>query len=157
VLDIYVDADGCPVKREVYRVASRYDLRVLLVANAWMRVPQRDSVKLVLVGDQFDAADDWIVEHVTEDDIVVCEDIPLASRCLKQGARVLTSRGRVFTEASIGAALASRDLMSYLRGFEMVAGGPPPFEKRDRSKFLQRLDEIIHTIRRERERDGSQD
>lgn len=157
MLDIYVDADGCPVKREVYRVASRYGLKVFLVANARMRVPERNSVELVLVGDQFDAADDWIVEHVTVDDIVVCEDIPLASRCLKQGARVLTSRGRVFTEASIGSALATRDLMSYLRGFEMVGGGPPPFEKRDRSQFLQRLDEIIQTIRRKRERASSPD
>ena len=155
MLDIYVDADGCPVKREVYRVASRYDLKVFLVANARMRVPDRDSVKLVLVSDQFDAADDWIVEHVAESDIVICEDIPLASRCVKQGARVLTSRGRVFTEASIGAALASRDLLSYLRGFEMVGGGPPPFEQRDRSQFLQRLDEIIQAIRRERGRASS--
>ena len=155
MLDIYVDADGCPVKREVYRVASRYGLKVILVANAWMRVPDRDSVELILVDGQFDAADDWIVEHVTENDIVICEDIPLASRCLKREARVLTSRGRVFTEESIGAALASRELLSYLRGFEMIGGGPPPFEKRDRSQFLQRLDEIIQAIRREQDRAGS--
>ena len=149
MLDIYVDADGCPVKHEVYRVAARYGLKVILVANAWMRVPDDDSIELVLVDGEFDAADDCIVEHVTENDIVVCEDIPLASRCLKQGARVLTSRGRVFTEASIGPALATRDLMSYLRGFDAIGGGPPPFEKRDRSQFLQRLDEIIQAILRE--------
>jgi len=154
---IFIDADACPVKDEVYRVARRHGVPVTLVADAWMRVPDEKGIELVVVKGDFDAADDWIVEHVTKDDIVVCEDIPLASRCLKQGARVLTSRGRVFTEASIGAALASRDLMSYLRGFEMVGGGPPPFEKRDRSQFLQRLDEIIQTIRRERERDGSPD
>jgi len=151
VPDIYVDADGCPVKGEIYRVASRYDLKVFLVANARMRVPDRDSVALVVVGDQLDAADDWIVEHITKNDIVITDDIPLASRSLKRGARVITSRGRILTETSIGAALATRDLLSYLRGFEMIGGGPAPFEKRDRSEFLQRLDETIHAIRREQD------
>ena len=149
MLDIYVDADGCPVKNEVYRVAERYGLRVYLVANAWMRVPDRDRVELVLVGAGLDVADDWIVEHVAENDIVIAGDIPLADRCIKRGARVLSPRGRVFTEDSIGGALATRDLLSHLRELGTVTGGPAPFDKRDRSQFLQRLDEIIQAIRRQ--------
>jgi len=151
VLDIYVDADGCPVKQEVYRVATRYGLKVILVANARMRVPDSDSVELVLVGDDLDAADNWIVEHAAENDIVVTGDIPLAHRCLKQGARVLGPRGRVFTEDSIGSALATRDLLAYLRELGESTGGPAPFERRDRSQFLQRLDEIVQAIRREQQ------
>lgn len=149
MLDIYVDADGCPVKQEVYRVATRYDLKVILVANSRMRVPDRESVKLVLVDDQLDAADNWIVEHITENDIVISGDIPLAYRCLKKGARVLGPRGRVFTEESIGSALATRDLLAHLRELGTITGGPAPFKKRDRSQFLQRLDEIVQTTRRE--------
>jgi uncharacterized protein YaiI (UPF0178 family) len=149
LLDIYVDADGCPVKQEVYRVARRYGLKVILVANSRMRIPDSDSVELVLVDDHLDAADNWIVEHVAENDIVITGDIPLAHRCLKQGARVLGPRGRVFTEDSIGSALATRDLLAHLRELGTVTGGPAPFQKRDRSQFLQRLDEIIQAIRRE--------
>lgn len=148
MLDIYIDADGCPVKNEVYRVAARYGLRVILVANARMRVPDEDAIKLVLVDDQFNAADDWIVEHVGEDDIVITGDIPLADRCVKEGARVLGPRGRVYTEDSIGGALATRDLLSHLREAGAITGGPAPFQKRDRSQFLQRLDEIVQGIRR---------
>lgn len=147
MLDIYVDADGCPVKQEIYRVAGRYGLTTILVANAWMRVPQTDSVRLVLVKDQFDAADDWIVEHVTENDIVVSADIVLASRCLQKAARVVDPRGRLFTENSIGEAVAVREIMSHLRDLGTVTGGPAPFQPRDRSRFLQRLDEIIQAIR----------
>jgi uncharacterized protein YaiI (UPF0178 family) len=150
LLDIYVDADGCPVKQEVCRVATRYGLEVILVANARMRVPDDLSVKLVVVDVQFDAADDWIVEHVAENDIVVSADIPLAARCVKKGARVLSPRGRVFTEETIGAALATRDLLAHLREAGTVTGGPPPFARRDRSQFLQRLDEIVQAIRREK-------
>jgi uncharacterized protein YaiI (UPF0178 family) len=145
---IFVDADGCPVKQEVYRVAERYGLRVTLVSNTWMRVPRRDWLELVVVSDQFDAADDWIVDHVSESDIVVSGDIPLASRCIRMGAKVLGPKGRVFTEDSIGDALASRELQSHLRELGMVTGGPAPFEKRDRSRFLQRLDEIVQAVRR---------
>jgi uncharacterized protein YaiI (UPF0178 family) len=151
LLDIYVDADGCPVKQEVYRVATRYGLKVILVANARMRVPDRDAIELVLVDDQLDAADDWIVEHITENDIVISGDIPLAYRCLKKGARVLGPRGRVFTEESIGSALATRDLSAHLRELGTITGGPAPLEKRDRSQFLQRLDEIVQAIRREQQ------
>ena len=150
MLDIYVDADGCPVKQEVYRVAARYDLKVILVANVRMRVPRDDWVEFVLVDDGLDVADDWIAEHVTENDVVITGDIPLASRCLKQGARVLSPRGRAFTEDSIGSALATRDLLSHLRELGTVTGGPAPFSKRDRSQFLQRLDEIVHAVLRGR-------
>ena len=150
MVEIYVDADGCPVKQEIYRVATRHRLKVTLVANSRMRVPDNDSVKLVLVDDQLDAADNWIVEHVKEDDIVVSGDIPLASRCLKKNALVLSPRGKVFTEDSIGAALANRDLLSHLRELGTITGGPAPFERRDRSRFLHRLDEIIHIGHRSR-------
>jgi len=148
LLDIYVDADGCPVKQEVYRVAKRYGLRVKLVSNSWMRVPEEPWLELIRVGEALDAADDWIVEHVSEGDIVISGDIPLAARCLEKGARVLDPRGRVFSEDSIGEALASRELMSWLRDLGTVTGGPAAFEPRDRSRFLQRLDELIQAIRR---------
>jgi len=145
--EILVDADGCPVKQEVYRVAQRYGLKVTLVANSQMHVPNEDWVELVVVSGRSDAADDWIVEHVTEDDIVVSGDVPLVSRCLKKGARVLGPKGRVFTEDSIADVLATRDLMAHLRNTGMMTGGPAPFSKRDRSQFLQSLDGIIQAIR----------
>ena len=150
MLDIYVDADGCPVKQEVYRVASRYGLKVILVANSWMRVPIDDSIELVVVDGRLDSADDWIAGRVTEKDIVISADIPLASRCLENGARVIGPKGRVFTEDSIGEAMATRDLMSRLREMGTVTGGPSPMGKRDRSRFLQRLDEVIQSVRRSR-------
>jgi len=145
--EILVDADSCQVKQEVYRVAKRYGLRVTLVANSQMHIPSEGWLKLVVVSDQFDAADDWIVEYITKNDIVISGDIPLASRCLKKGARVLGPNGRVFTDDSIGDALATRDLMSHLRDIGIMTGGPAPFEKRDRSRFLQSLDGIIQAIR----------
>ena len=146
--DIYVDADACPVKDEVYRVAQRYGLKVLLVSNAWLRAPNEEWVEVVVVGAELDAADAWIVEHVTEDDIVVTADIPLAALCLENGSSVLGPRGRPFTEDSIGGALATRELMSQLREMGEVTGGPPAFEKRDRSQFLQALDQVVHAIRK---------
>jgi uncharacterized protein YaiI (UPF0178 family) len=145
--EILVDADGCPVKQEIYRVAKRYGLKVTLVSNSWMRIPREEWLELVVVNDQFDAADDWIVDHITENDIVISGDIPLASRCIEKGARVLGPKGRVFTEDSIGDAVASRALQSYLRELGIMTGGPAPFEKRDRSRFLQRLDEIVQAVR----------
>jgi uncharacterized protein YaiI (UPF0178 family) len=148
LLDIYVDADGCPVKDETYRVAERYGLKVILVADSRMRVPDEDWIELVVVSGGFDAADDWIADHVQENDIVVTGDIPLADRCLKQGARALSPRGRVYREDSIGQALATRDFLAHLRELGMDSGGPAPFERRDRSQFLQRLDEIVQAIRR---------
>lgn len=148
MLDIYIDADGCPVKQEVYRVAARHGLTVTIVANSWMQTPRDESIRLVLVAGQFDSVDDWIVEHLTENDIVVSGDIPLASRCMKKGAKVLDPRGRVFTEDSIVEALATRDLLAHLRETGAVTGGPAPIGKPDRSRFLQRLDELIRAVRR---------
>jgi hypothetical protein len=140
---IFVDGDACPVKQEVYRVARRYGVHVTLVADSWMRVPDDDGIELIVVEGDFDAADDWIVEHVSEGDIVVTGDIPLADRCLKLGARVLGLRGREFTEESIGEAMAGRELMSELRDLGIQTGGPRPFDKRDRSQFLQKLDAML--------------
>ena len=148
MLHIYVDADACPVKQEVYRVAKRYQLDVTLVANAWMRTPDDESIRLEVVEDSFDAADDWIVDHVETNDIVVTADIPLASRCMQNGARAIGSTGRPFTEDNIGEAVATRDLLAVLRGGGEITGGPPPLTKRDRSRFLQTLDEVIQSIRR---------
>jgi len=146
--DIFVDADACPVKQEIYRVAKRYALKVTLVSNSSMRIPHEAWLTLVVVNGQFDAVDDWIVEHVTEEDIVISGDIPLASRCLAKGAVVLDLRGGCFTEDNIGEALASRELLSHLRNLGTITGGPAPLERQDRSRFLQRLDETIRTIRR---------
>ena len=148
MLHIYVDADACPVKQEVYRVAKRYQLDVTLVANAWMRTPDDPTIRLEVVEDSFDAADDWIVDHVETGDIVVTADIPLASRCMQKGARAIGSTGRPFTEDNIGEAVATRDLLAVLRGGGEITGGPPPLTKRDRSRFLQTLDEVIQSIRR---------
>lgn len=150
LLHIFIDADACPVKQEVYRVAKRYGLDVTLVANSWMRVPDEGWLRLEVVGEGFDAADDWIVDHVEGDDIVVTADIPLASRCIREGASVIGTTGKAFTENNIGSALATRDLLSELRGAGEITGGPPPIQKRDRSRFLQQLDEVIQSIRRKR-------
>jgi len=147
LLNIFVDGDGCPVKQEVYRVAKRYGLKVTLVSNSRMRSPQEDWLEIVVVDGRFNAADDWIVEHVSENDLVITGDIPLASRCLEKGAQVLATTGRVFTRDSIGEALASRELLSHLRDLGTITGGPAPFEKRDRSRFLQRLDGMIQAVR----------
>ena len=148
MLHIFVDADGCPVKEEIYRVARRLGLGVTVVSNARIRIPDKDQVTLVVVGGRFDAADDWIVEHAARDDIVISADIPLASRCLRKGAIVLDQRGGSFTEDNIGAALANRELLSHLRDLGTLTGGPPPFSDRDRSRFLHRLDETIRAVRR---------
>ncbi len=147
LLNIFVDADGCPVKQEVYRVAKRYGLKVTLVSNSRMRAPQEGWLEAVVVDGQVNAADHWIVEHVNKNDIVITGDIPLASRCLERGARVLAPTGRVFTQEGIGEALANRELLSHLRDLGTPTGGPAPFEKRDRSRFLQRLDETIQAVR----------
>ena len=150
LIKIYVDADACPVKNEVVRVAKRYGLKVYLVSNSAMQIPQDELVKVVVVKDHFDAADDWIAEHIHAKDIAVSHDVLLASRCLKKGARVIDPKGRVFAEESIGEALANRDLMAYLRDMGSMAGGPAPYEKRDRSRFLQRLDDLIQAALKEK-------
>tara|TARA_B100001964_G_scaffold110538_1_gene123490 strand:+ start:967 stop:1428 length:462 start_codon:yes stop_codon:yes gene_type:complete len=148
LLHIFVDADACPVKQEVYRVASRYSLNVILVANSWMRVPNEPWLTLEVVKGGFDAADDWIAEHVQPHDIVITADILLANRCLKKDARVIGPTGKPFTDNNIGEAVATRDLLEMLRDTGKVTGGPPPLKKCDRSRFLQQLDEVIQTIRR---------
>jgi uncharacterized protein YaiI (UPF0178 family) len=150
MVHIYVDADACPVKQEVYRVARRYGLGVTLVANSWMGVPDEPWLALEVVGGGFDAADDWIVEHVRPADVVVTADVPLASRCLKAGARVIGPTGKPFTDGNIGQAVATRDLLAGIRGAGEMTGGPPPITQRDRSRFLQQLDELIQSIRRQK-------
>jgi uncharacterized protein YaiI (UPF0178 family) len=147
-MDIFVDADACPVKDEVYRVARRCDLKVTLVANSWMRMPADHKFSLTVVSDASDAADDWIADRVGPGDIVVTADIPLAARCIKKEARVIRPSGKPFTEAGIGDTLAQRDLMAELRGAGLITGGPPPMQQRDRSNFLQQLDVLIQSIRR---------
>jgi hypothetical protein len=148
-MTIFVDADACPVKEEVYRVAGRYGVPVVLVANSRMRMPEGGGVRLVLVaGGQLDSADDWIAERAGSEDIVVTTDIPLAARCVAAGARVIDPRGKAHTEDSVGDALATRNLMTHLREAGAVTGGPPPLGKRERSLFLQKLDEAVHQVRR---------
>ena len=150
MLHILIDADACPVKQEVYRVAKRYGLNVTLVANSWMRTPEDPEIALEVVKDDFDAADDWIVDQAGPDDIVITADILLAGRCLQEGARVIGPTGKPFTGENIGAAIATRELLAELRVAGEVAGGPPPMDKRDRSRFLQQLDQAIQSIRRSR-------
>jgi uncharacterized protein len=147
---IYVDADACPVKEEVYRVARRYALRVTLVANAPQRIPDDERFDLVVVREGMDVADDWIAERAGAGDIVITADIPLAARCVRNGARVIGTTGRPFTEDNVGGALATRDILHELRGAGEFTSGPAPFEKRDRSRFLQALDTAIQAIRQER-------
>lgn len=148
---IFIDADACPVKSETYRVAERYGVHVYLVANAPLNVPDHDWIEGVVVIDHPEAADDWIVAHVAPDDVVVSDDIPLASRCIARGAQVLTPKGRVFTEHSVGEALATRNVLAQLRDQGLLGGGPAPFTSRDRSNFLQRLDQLVGaSLRRSR-------
>src|SRR5262245_50422775 len=147
MLTIYVDADACPVKDEVYRVARRYTMPVKVVANAPLRVPTDPLFELV-VRPGFGAADDWIAEQAGAGDIVVTADVPLAARCLAKEARVLDPRGRPLTDSDSGAALATRDLMEMLRQGGEVTGGPPPMTPRDRSRFLSKLDEAVNAVRR---------
>lgn len=144
MIELYVDGDACPVKDEIFRVAKRYGLKVHLVANSSLRIPRDPLFEMVVVrGGQLDVADDWIAERVTARDIAVTSDLPLAARCLAKGARVLDARGKVFTDDAMGDALATRELMAQLRDMGMAGGGPPPFEARDRSRFLQSLDTLI--------------
>jgi uncharacterized protein YaiI (UPF0178 family) len=144
---IYVDADSCPVKQEIYRVANRYSIKVILVANKALNIPEEGFVEIVVVDDGQDAVDDWITVNVNKNDIVITADIPLASRTVKKGARILSPRGIAFNEASIGDTLATRDLMTHLRDIGLVTGGPPAFGKKYRSQFLQALDSLIQAIR----------
>jgi len=145
---ILVDADACPVKDEIYRVAWRTEVPVTIVSNAHLRVPDHPLVSRVVVSDGFDAADDWIAEHAARDAIVVTADILLADRCIKAGATVLSPAGKPFTTSSIGAQIATRAIMADLRAGGDQLGGPAPFAKADRSRFLSALDEAIQRIKR---------
>jgi uncharacterized protein YaiI (UPF0178 family) len=145
---ILVDADACPVKEEIYRVAFRHEVTVAIVSNDYMRVPRDPRVERVVVGAGFDAADDWIAERAGPRTIVVTADILLADRCLKAGAAVIGPNGRPFTTGSIGAAIATRAIMADLRAGGDAIGGPPPFARADRSRFLSALDEALVRLKR---------
>ena len=148
MLTLYIDADGCPVKEETYRVANRYRLQVYVVSNRYLRTPSSSRVHPIVVGKDLDAADDWIAENASEGDIVVSVDIPLAARCIDKGCRVLGSKGRELTPDSIGDALAGRSIAEHLREVGVITGGPAPLTQKDRSRFLSKLDEIVNATRR---------
>ncbi len=148
--EFFVDADACPVKDEVMRVASRHQFKVHFVSNAWMRLDDSPLVARVIVPEGPDEADDWIVEHVSPGDVVITADIPLADRCIKNEARVLGPTGKPFTPDSIGMALAMRDLKSQLRETGEIAGYNAPFNKQDRSRFLQALEQTVQDLKRGR-------
>ena len=148
--DIYVDGDACPVREETYRVAARLRLNVFVVSNGSRPIPPGASnVSTVLVGDSADAADDWIAERITATDVCVTSDIPLASRCLRSGARVVSPTGKHWTEANIGNALAGREIARHLRELGATTRGPAPLTKRDRSRFLSALDTAVQAALRE--------
>jgi uncharacterized protein len=148
MLDIYVDADACPVKQEVYKVALRLRLKVFVVSNSPLYIPANHAqIYSITVSHGENAADDWIAEKIALGDICITADIPLASRCLGRGASVLDPKGKSFTEDSIGDALATRELMSSLREAGHMTGGPKPLSKKDRSRFLDVLDRTIQGIR----------
>ena len=146
MLNIYIDADACPVKKEIYRVADRFKLKSILVSNAAFSIPDNSLIRSVVVDDSPDAADNWIAQNAGEGDIVVTADILLAKRSLEKGSGVISPAGKLFTEDNIGQLIASRNLMADLREAGEIFGGPPPFKKKDRSNFLHRLDELIHSI-----------
>lgn len=147
--EIYVDADACPVRDEVFRVAGRHGLAVHLVTNGTMRPPSYPLARIVLVGQGADAADDWIAEHIQRGDVCITADIPLAARCLERTARALSHTGRPFTADNIGQALAMRDLSRHLRETGAITGGPPPLGKSDRSQFLNALETMLQAIKRQ--------
>ncbi len=147
---ILVDADACPVKDEIVRVAERHGLAAIFVSNAWMRLPESQLVERRIVAEGPDAADDWIADEIAATDICVTQDIPLAERCLKKGARALSPAGRPFNPDNIGMARAMRDLKAHLRETGNIAGGPPAFTKGDRSRLLQALEQAVQDILRGR-------
>jgi len=143
--EIYVDADACPVREEIYRVATRLSLNVLVVSNGSrpIRPPGLPNVRMVIVDSGADIADDWIAEHITARDVCVTSDIPLASRCLAKGAKALAANGKLWTPDNIGSALAGREISRHLRETGMNTGGPPPLAQADRSRFLSALDTVV--------------
>ena len=146
MIQLYIDADACPVKEEVFRVAKRHGLVVHVVSNSRINLPRDPLFRSVVVSGRFDAADDWIVEQVTAEDIAITSDIPLAARCLQKGARVLDPKGRVFSEDSIGDALANREISAFLRDMGELGGGPKPYTVQDRSRFLGALENQIQAL-----------
>ena len=149
-IEIFIDADACPVKDEIYRVAQRYGLKVYVVANAFMMVPAHPKIERVIVEAGPDIADDWIAERAEDGDIVITNDIPLADRVLKKSAAAIAPNGRAFTADSIGAAVAQRAIMEQIRSTGAITGGPKPFDRTDRSRFLQALDEAVNKAMRKR-------
>ncbi len=145
---IFIDADACPVKDEVYRVAARYGLHVFVVSNSWINTPRERWIEQVVVDAGPDIADDWIAERAGPGDVVISADIPLADRCLKAGAQALKSNGQPFTPDSIGSALAGRMVGEHLRSMGVATSGPPRFGPADRSKFLQALDQAVVRARK---------
>ncbi|MGE0631131.1 MAG: YaiI/YqxD family protein [Pseudobdellovibrionaceae bacterium] len=148
MLNIFIDADGCAVKEETYKVASRYQLKVFVVANKPLQIPLDSLVEMKTVTGNFDAADDWIVENSSVGDVVITSDILLAERCVKKQVRALGPKGIEWTEDNIGSAVATRELMQNLLHMGEMRGGPSPMEKKDRSQFLGKLDQIIQAIKR---------
>ena len=147
-ITIFVDADACPVKNEVYRVAERYGLKVYVVANSFMNVPRSDLIERVIVTQGPDVADDWIAERAGESDIVITADIPLAGRCVRNKASVISPTGKPFDDDSIGMAMATRNLMTDLRSAGATTRGPPPLSRQDISRFLSALDLAVVRLRR---------
>ncbi len=154
-MDIYIDADGCPVKDETARVAARHGLKIYLVSDGGIRPSQNPLVELVIVAQGADAADDWIADQIQASDICITNDIPLAARCLKRGAMAIKPNGEPFTENGIGLALANREILQALRESGEITGGPRPFSKSDRSEFLNRLETTVQAAKRQRYRPKS--
>ncbi|TAL18173.1 YaiI/YqxD family protein [bacterium] len=148
MLDVYVDADGCPVKEEIYKVARRHNLAVFVVSNRHIHIPHEEKIRLVVVKNTFDAVDDYIAQNVKVNDIAVTADLLLAQRCIKAGAVVLNPKGRELDEESIGSALAMRELLDHLRQTGENTGGPAPMAGRDRSEFLRSFHEVVERIKR---------
>lgn len=148
MITIFIDADGCPVRDETFRVAERYKIPVIAVANKWLNVPENPLFRMEVCSGGFDAADDWIVESSRTNDIVITADILLADRCVKKGVRVVGNKGDEFTEDNIGDAVANRELMQNLRHMGEIRGGPAPMDKKARSKFLATMDQVVQSLKR---------
>jgi uncharacterized protein YaiI (UPF0178 family) len=149
-MQILVDADACPVKEEIVRVAERHGIAAVFVSNAWMRLPESPLVKRVSVEAGMDAADNWIAEHATDEDVIITNDIPLAARGVAKGARILRPNGKTLDQNSIGMAVAVRDLHTHLRDAGEITGGPAAFQKQDRSRFLEALESLIQAVKRQK-------
>lgn len=148
MLDIYIDADACPVKNETYKVAARYGLKVILVANQYMNIPSHSNIRLEVVSGGFDSADNWICEHITKGDILITSDILLAKTALTKNVRVLSPKGNEWTKENIGSALAMRELNAHLRELGQTRTGPSVMIQKDRSQFLSQLDRIIQALKK---------